>query len=168
LTVDSIPSSGRKEKQHPDLISLTSSFGKKVRSIFQRDNKMKPAPLRKAVTTAPQGVEPVHNSSLSMGVVYANDKARSNIYYNSPSFPVGSMIVREKHDDELNVLPNTVIAMVKRDPGFSPQTGDWEFFMFDGRTLALKLRETVGNCATCHTHAKSTDWSFRTYMNFTQ
>lgn len=59
-------------------------------------------------------------------------------------------------------------AMVKREPGFSPETNDWEFFELDvdGRGTTIRVRggdEVVnrfgGSCATCHALA-APQWDF--------
>ncbi len=97
----------------------------------------------------------------SFGVVYANALANAKILSHAPKFPVGSMIVREKNSTETSFLPQTVIAMVKREKGFSTETGDWEFFVLNGSDLKLQRRETAGNCAACHIQAKNSDWVFQ-------
>ncbi len=152
---------GTRGKPDPDLVSIAGNLGKGIRSLFKSGKKTKATSTNNSIEL----LSTTHDSGLSVGVVYANEKAKTSIYSDSPSFPVGSILVRERHDEELKPLPNKVIAMVKREAGFSPNTGDWEFFMFDGWTLALQLRETTGNCAACHSQAKATDWTFRTYMD---
>lgn len=82
----------------------------------------------------------------------------------NPQFPVGSIIVREKNQAIDSVLPETVIAMVKREKGFSKKTGDWEFLTFNGADLKMQKRETKSDCAKCHSETKKTDWVFRSYL----
>lgn len=105
------------------------------------------------------GVSP----GVSFGVVYANALAQAEINKENPQFPVGSIIVREKLVTG-NETPELVIAMVKREKGFSEKTGDWEFFVFDGKDLKINSRETVGSCSACHINAEKTDWVFRDYL----
>jgi hypothetical protein len=65
--------------------------------------------------------------------------------------------------------PGTVLqlvpteAMVKREPGFSPATKDWEFFFLDAQRSAttIRARGTTnvvngfgGNCFDCHNQAQ--------------
>lgn len=65
--------------------------------------------------------------------------------------------------------PGTVLqlvpteAMVKREPGFSPATKDWEFFFLDAKKSAttISARGTTnvvngfgGNCFDCHNQAR--------------
>lgn len=164
-----------KKKDSPDLVELATKAGKAVRSIFKKSDKATATePEPKAVEPQQVTVDPrikdlidPDNHNTTIGDVYANDKARTNFFYNQPDFPVGSIIVREKYST-LGSTPETVIAMVKREKGFNDATGDWEFFVFNGRDMALTSRESVGSCATCHARAKETDWTFRTYMNFSR
>lgn len=72
-------------------------------------------------------------------------------------FPVGTII---------QLVP--IEAMVKREKGFSPETGDWEFFFLnasaDGTEIGARGTTEVenqfgGNCFDCH--AKAADnWDF--------
>jgi hypothetical protein len=68
-------------------------------------------------------------------------------------YPVGTVI---------QLVPQE--AMVKRAPGFSPSTDDWEFFSLDvsakgtrilSRGGAEVLNRFGGSCASCHSAAKS-------------
>lgn len=106
---------------------------------------------------------PHEKNGMTFGVVYANDLAKAEIEKDKPNFPVGSIIVREKHLSAESEMPETVIAMVKREKGFSKKTGDWEFFTFSGADLKMQTRETRGDCANCHAQVEKTDWVFRTY-----
>lgn len=139
----------RSEKN--DLVNYFSKLGKAVKNGFKklRNNK---------------NYNSTEHSLFSYGFVYANDLAKAEIEKEKPKFPVGSIIVREKHKTEKSEMPELVIAMVKREKGFSKKTGDWEFLVFSGKDLQMQKRETVGNCATCHSNAKKTDWVFREYL----
>ena len=96
--------------------------------------------------------------------VFANDLATPEMHKDEPHFPAGSIIVREKLLQEADDVPEAVTVMVKREKGFSPKTGDWEFFVLDGAVGKVEKRETTGACAKCHTQAEKTDWVFRTYL----
>lgn len=100
----------------------------------------------------------------TFGVVYVNDLAKTEIEKENPQFPAGAIIVREKNASQESLKPETVIAMIKREKGFSPKTNDWEFFVFNGADLKLQKRETRGDCAKCHLQAEKTDWVFRDYL----
>jgi hypothetical protein len=96
--------------------------------------------------------------------VFANETALAEINRDEPRFAAGSIIVREKLLQEADALPEAVTVMIKREKGFSPKTGDWEFFVLDGALREVEKRETTGACAKCHTQAAKTDWVFRTYL----
>lgn len=123
-------------------------------------------PIQRVATPAGLDTESeITNHGRSFGVVYANDLALAETKKERPTFPVGSILVREKNVLEDSPLPQTVIAMVKRDKGFSKDTNDWEFFLFDGYLMSLKGRETVGSCSKCHSAAARNDWVFLKEIN---
>lgn len=96
--------------------------------------------------------------------VYVNDIGQAEAEKENPQFAPGSIIVREKLKFGTDAAPELVIAMVKREKGFSRKSGDWEFFVLDGASLKMQKRETKGDCAKCHIQAQNTDWVFRTYL----
>ncbi len=65
-------------------------------------------------------------------------------------YPVGTII---------QLIPNE--AMVKRHPGFSPSTNDWEFFNLSTSASGTVINQrggaevtnAIGSCATCHAKA---------------
>ncbi len=104
------------------------------------------------------------NQNTTYSAVFANDLAASALKNKKKSFPVGSIIVREKLLKIDDVQPELVTVMVKRQKGFSEKTDDWEFLVIDGKIDKIEKRETIGSCAACHTNAKQTDWVFREYL----
>ena len=143
----------------PDLISIFGKAGKGIASIFKskraRADTSQPEPL-----PSPSATLQPDDHGLSFGIVYANSVAAPELDKPTRRFPVGSILVRERLDSITSITPITVIAMVKREPGFSKKTSDWEFLMFSGSDLKLHSRETAGRCAECHTNARDTDWVF--------
>jgi Cytochrome P460 len=133
-------------------------------------NMMKPIVPTENAQTEPMKVETkpateTDSHGFSYGVVYANEIARAEFEKPNPQFAVGSIIVREKIETPTGTTPQLVIAMVKREKGFSAETGDWEFFVFNGADFKLQKRETKSDCAACHIKAEKTDWVFREYLN---
>lgn len=99
-----------------------------------------------------------------LGNTYANPMA-AQIYATSTAerplaFPVGSIIVREKLIGSADAAPDRLAVMVKRAPGFSPASGDWEFFGLSGDGATILERQTTGSCISCHTSQKSRDYVF--------
>jgi hypothetical protein len=112
----------------------------------------------------PKNKNPHEIGVQSFARVFANEAALREISKAEPSFAAGSIIVREKLLQESDATPAAVTVMVKREKGFSPKTGDWEFFVLDGALGKVEKRETTGACAKCHTQAEKTDWVFKTYL----
>jgi len=96
--------------------------------------------------------------------VFANEAAQGEIYKDAPRFPTGSIIVREKLLNAEDANPELVTAMVKREKGFSPKTGDWEYLVVEGDLNKISRRERTGSCSKCHANAENTDFVFKTYL----
>lgn len=129
--------------------------------------KEKPLPLFPAQTLELQPATPVENQShedSAFGVVYVNDLARPMLAQPTPAFPVGSVIIREKLLQADATAPQFVIAMIKREKGFNPAGGDWEFAAFDGALKKVEKREKTGSCLACHAQKKDNDFVFRSYL----
>ncbi|HEX7294426.1 MAG TPA: cytochrome P460 family protein [Pyrinomonadaceae bacterium] len=100
--------------------------------------------------------------------VYVNAVGRSAMFTkDSPSFPEGSVIVKQKNEKypyEENILLYTV--MRKRERGYNPAVGDWEFNVVnaDGSTVAASGK--LENCQACHVKNPSSDFVFRSYVDF--
>ena len=166
VIVNDKPSDGKK-----DVVHYVSKFGGFVKSFFlpkkaQNTEEPKEDAKRNAEEFIVSGTEVFEDSSVSQeevvlasfGHVYANEVARKGI--KNGSYSVGSIFVREKLRTKTSAEPQKIIAMVKREKGFSTPTNDWEFLAFDGKVDQPELRETIGNCATCHSEAKNTDWIY--------
>ena len=94
-----------------------------------------------------KGIRSASRSSTAAAALAVARSARGGVY------PVGTII---------QLVPQE--AMVKRAPGFSPSTNDWEFFSLDvsakgtrilSRGGAKVLNRFGGSCASCHSAAAS-------------
>jgi hypothetical protein len=111
---------------------------------------------------APQKREATHvEGGVSYGVVYANGRARGAFDTPEPAtFPVGSVIVREKVLAPGDESPQLLAVMVKRTPGFNPQAGDWEFLLVDGTASKVLDRQKKGSCLDCHVSQRERDFVY--------
>lgn len=139
-------------RNDPDLVTLFARTGKGFGKLF-KSRKEKPA-----------DTPPSPDHGFSYGMVYANKLAASVVEGSEKVFPVGSILIRERLDTRTATAPTAVIAMAKRDRGFSVATGDWEFFMFNGTDMKLLSRQTAGNCASCHARTLESDWVFLNHL----
>jgi hypothetical protein len=75
----------------------------------------------------------------------------------SSRFGVGSLLVK-KHVSTSAATPGPTFAMTKRDSGFYPEGGDWEYVVLDAEGH-LEDRGKLALCARCHAEGNA-DWAF--------
>lgn len=97
--------------------------------------------------------------------VYVNPVGREQMMTKlSPKFPIGSMIVKEKLGSVDSKKPEMLTAMIKREPGYNPEGGDWEYLVLDGSALMITERGKLKRCSGCHQPYDDTDFVTRTYL----
>ena len=98
-------------------------------------------------------------------VVYVNDLGRAAMMEQlKPVFPKGSVIVKEKRVAKDSSAPELLTVMRKREPGYDPERGDGEYFVFDGSGKTIQESGKLEKCQACHLFKKGTDYLFRDYM----
>jgi len=48
--------------------------------------------------------------------------------------------------------------MIKREKGFNPDGGDWQFLIANAAKTKVKLRQKTGECLNCHYAVRDTDY----------
>ena len=97
--------------------------------------------------------------------VYVNDIGRhAMMEEKTPHFPLGSVIVKEKLTTLNSTTPELLTVMVKREHGYNPESGDWEYVVMDGAAQTVQARGKLENCQVCHGMVKSTDYVSRSYL----
>jgi hypothetical protein len=86
-----------------------------------------------------------------------------------PLFPVGSVLVKEKfypHGDVANEKkePDLFTVMLKREAGYNPESGDWEFAVVSGDGKQTQARGKLANCMSCHVSRRASDYVYRSYL----
>lgn len=100
-----------------------------------------------------------------MITVYVNDLGRQAMMEERhPKFPVGAVIVKEKVAAGRPDAPELLTVMIKREAGFNPDMGDWEFMAASGDGTKIEARGRLQNCQACHASMKETDFIYRSYM----
>jgi hypothetical protein len=82
----------------------------------------------------------------------------------NPHFPQGSIILKEKLPSKDSTSPELLTVMIKREAGFNPENGDWEYMALDGAGKQVQARGRLENCQSCHTLVKTTDFVYRNYL----
>lgn len=83
-------------------------------------------------------------------LVFASDNAVEPLWDPYAKFPVGSILLKAKFDDRNLDQPTQFTGMIKRDAGYFPDCGDWEFFTLDGELTSVTSRGKLESCAKCH------------------
>jgi len=98
--------------------------------------------------------------------IYMNDVSRASFLAGGSTYPVGSVIVKEKKflafqsegKAEQVDRGNGVGGMVKRQFGYDSDNGDWEYFYFDSLDDIESGR--IATCIACHRQTRDTDYVF--------
>jgi hypothetical protein len=99
--------------------------------------------------------------------IFMNEVAAEAFGKPNTTYPVGSVIVKEKK--ALGYLSSTqpgekakandgVGGMIKRPPGYDAAHGDWEYFYFEDANKVESGK--MNSCIQCHRGAAGTDYVF--------
>ena len=112
------------------------------------------------------GGEKRHGPHFNHWIVVRVDRGRIDAFKAGDApMPVGTTVVKEKHTDMLAKEPVAEYgAMVKREPGYDPEHGDWEYVYVVLKPQKNVTRGRLASCVKCHAHAKDQDYLFRTYL----
>lgn len=81
-----------------------------------------------------------------------------------PQFPERTVIVKEKLPSSDNTSPELLTVMIKREKGFNPENGDWEYMTLNGEATQITARGKLESCQTCHAADKLNDYVSRRYL----
>lgn len=137
---------------------------------YRKWRKVNPNPVKMlpsvATLCAPPQVPPSPSATPSNPhqdrylTVYVNERGSAAMASPTDIFPVGSIIVKEKLPTPNATQPELLTVMVKREQGYFPEGGDWEYRVYDGQLRQMEAgRLTL--CAACH--QKAVDRVFRSY-----
>jgi len=95
--------------------------------------------------------------------VFVNDTGLKAMQKRIPGpFPAGSMIVKQKFREK-NTSPELLTMMIKREPGFDPKFGNWEYLVATGDGKSIFGRGKLEQCQGCHVSMASQDYVYRNY-----
>ena len=81
--------------------------------------------------------------------------------------PEGTLILKEKFASHDAKSPELYTGMLKREKGYNPKAGDWEFFTLSGSRGAITSRGRIDSCMDCHQHRAKSDFLMRqTYSQY--
>lgn len=77
------------------------------------------------------------------------------------TYPEGTVILKQKFLDAAATKTEFFTGMRKREPGYNPAFGDWEFFVMEARGWLVTARGRIESCMDCHSKYKATDFVSR-------
>jgi hypothetical protein len=101
---------------------------------------------------------------------YVNPTSDAAVRKPGTTLPVGTAIIKEKltsgKEKDKGKL-TAIAAMVKREPGYAKEQGDWEYIYAEvpetGKPMTV-TRGQIATCVECHTKSWQTDYLYRSYL----
>lgn len=107
----------------------------------------------------------VHQGATGFRDVYVNSVGASVATGETDGdFPVGTILVKNSFEDDGGSAGDLadITVMVKREAGYDPENGDWEYMMLTS-TMRVRSQGVINNCVACHTAAAANDYAFLNY-----
>jgi Cytochrome P460 len=98
--------------------------------------------------------------------VYVTSRGYDTMKTGKGVYPRGTVILKEKFADAAGTKPVLFTGMLKREKGYDPTAGDWQFFVLNADATAVDTRDRH-SCARCHVPFRDTDYVARTYLKGT-
>jgi hypothetical protein len=79
-------------------------------------------------------------------------------------YPVGTVFLKQKFSDSEGKHSRLYTGMRKREGGYNPNCGDWEFFTLNAAASKVTSRGKLESCMSCHEKYRASDCISRSYM----
>jgi hypothetical protein len=96
--------------------------------------------------------------------VYVTRSGYSVMKSGTGVYPKGTMILKQKYTDPEGKKTDLFTGMRKREKGYNPETGDWEFFVLNSTRTSATALGRIESCIDCHASFKSNDFVSRDYL----
>ena len=96
--------------------------------------------------------------------VFVSPEGRKTMIEGKGVYPQGTYILKQKLLDQAGVKTDFYTGMRKREKGYHPELGDWEFFTLDSGGQMVTARGKIDSCIDCHKQYRSTDFVSRRYL----
>jgi hypothetical protein len=97
--------------------------------------------------------------------VYVSQNGEAAMRTNSGVFPQGAIVLKEKFSDAEGKQTELFTGMIKREVGYNPECGDWEFFTLPGDASKISERGKLQDCMDCHVEYKKSDYVTKSYAH---
>ena len=95
--------------------------------------------------------------------VFVSPQGASAMLTNFAVFPRGTIVLKEKFDDPEGKHTELFTGMIKREAGYNPDCGDWEFFTLSANAKKITARGKIESCITCHREFPESDFVTKDY-----
>ena len=96
--------------------------------------------------------------------VYVTQKGRDVMMSGKGVYPKGTIILKQKFKDEAGTKTALFTGMLKREKGYDPKAGDWEFFVLNSEATAVRPARNIQSCIDCHAPFRAWDFVSRRYL----
>ena len=105
--------------------------------------------------------------------LYVDKIGRPAAEGHEPVHPEGTVLIKEKLPAIAEIekgparpgtVPELFTGMLKREKGFNPECGDWEFFTVSGDAQKLTSRGKTASCVECHLQYSESDFTSRYFV----
>lgn len=97
--------------------------------------------------------------------IFINDLGLPTMKTGKGEYPIGTVIVKQKFYDPEGTRTEFFTLMRKREDGYDPDNGNWEYSTVDQTATKILSRGRTESCIGCHSDYTETDYVTRTYLN---
>lgn len=157
------------------LLSLISGRSEKLTRVTGKPHVMAPVVASLCANMSADSTDLLAQSAKSQASphkgkyfhVYMTDSGVGIIKNGKGVYPEGTVIVKEKFSDSTAKTTELFTVMVKRQKGFNPDGGDWEYFVISGDAKKITQRGKIESCMNCHDSYQDSDYVTRNYLSNT-
>ena len=163
-------------RQQPTTQSIASSLAQPshIPSIaeYVKWRRVNPKPVMMDAEAAMRCMGPTAEQAKRVGgsphfpkyiTVYVNKVGQQAMLLERiPHFPVGAIIVKEKHTLPGDKTPELMTVMTKQQAGYDTAHGDWEYVVMNA-SGKIEAKGKLATCQNCHDQKKRADYVFKGY-----
>jgi hypothetical protein len=96
--------------------------------------------------------------------VFVTEDAAATMRSGTGIYPQGTIILKQKYADAAAKKTDLFTGMLKREQGYHPEVGDWEFFVLNSNRTRVSDLGRIESCVDCHVGFKDHDFVSRDYL----
>jgi hypothetical protein len=150
-------------QQRTNAVRITQSPYQMETFVMMRCIGSSPEEIRVAQIEKTLGISDPHIKKFVH--VYVSKNGEVAMRTNSGFFPKGAIVLKEKFSDAEGKQTELFTGMIKREAGYNPECGDWEFFTLPGDASKVSERGKLQDCMDCHVEYKKSDYVTKSYAH---